>query len=119
MSATPVFLIWILLTPLDDARVFAWKIIGAHETREACESERNARLDVLRTICAKLAPMPPEGSQPYDSSEPLAAKYESPLVAKRAVFPESPRKREPSGRRRPCNESEPCHMSHPIRASEP
>ena len=47
-------LLWALLTPLEDARRWAWTIIDAYPTATACEAARATRLDAAWTVCAEM-----------------------------------------------------------------
>ena len=43
---------WLLLAPGEN---WTWVIVGGHESREACEQARNARLDGDRLVCASIS----------------------------------------------------------------
>jgi hypothetical protein len=43
---------WLLLAPGEN---WTWVIVGGHESRDACEQARNARLDGDRLVCASIS----------------------------------------------------------------
>ena len=53
MSA--ILLLWVLLQPLRVPGVWAWEIIGAHETQAQCEAARWEQPAPYWTICAEVA----------------------------------------------------------------
>jgi hypothetical protein len=51
---------WLLLAPGEN---WTWVIVGGHESRNACEQARNARLDGDRLVCASVQPREAEKGQ--------------------------------------------------------
>ena len=49
-----IFLLWVLLQPLRVPGVWAWEIIGAHETQAQCEAARWEQPYHDWTICAEV-----------------------------------------------------------------
>ena len=46
--------IWVLVQPLPQPGVWAWQIVGAAETKEACEQLFLKRLKPDQTLCVEM-----------------------------------------------------------------